>query len=294
MTPEPPEPPELRDPPDLPDLPDLPELRERDADPRTAAVYEEIRRLGGVPMVALVFRHLATLPGGLDWAWGAIGPAWRTGRLQESAWRIARATPLVPIAPMPPEALAVLGLDEAGLAEVRTVLRAYNRANPENLLSTLCLLRLVDGARASRAVEPRAWTPPVAPGSLPPMVEPASLSPPLAALLRRVAEPGEAGRPRLVQSLYRHLAGRPQVLALAIALLLQRFGDGSIDRGVATLQAAMGAEADAIVPTLSAPPAPHPDVRSALERFGGGVIARMVVVGALLEDALPAGAAVDR
>ena len=74
----------------------LTELSERDARGDTAAIYAEMKRLGGVPMVALIFRHLATLPGALEWTWGAIGPAWRDGRLQEAAWKIARETPMEP------------------------------------------------------------------------------------------------------------------------------------------------------------------------------------------------------
>jgi hypothetical protein len=57
----------------------LAELAERDATGEKGAIYSEIRRLGGVPMVALIFRHLATLPGTLEWAWGVVGPSWRAG-----------------------------------------------------------------------------------------------------------------------------------------------------------------------------------------------------------------------
>jgi hypothetical protein len=281
------------------DLPALSELAERDADPRSAAVYGELKRLGGVPMVALIFRHLATLPGGLGWAWDTLGPAWRRGAVQETAWGLTRQLPLEALAPMPREALAVLGVDEAGLEEMRTVLQAYNRANPENLLSVLCLSRLAGGARATHALSESSaalstpsstaiWQPPVAPTSLPPMAALASLPPELARLLDLVADPDAAGRPRLVPSLYRHLAHRPGLLALVVTLLMQRMQDGSIDRSVDALQASMNAAADALAPTMSAPPAPHPEVLPALQRFGGGVIARMIVVGAMLERALPA------
>jgi len=67
----------------------LPELSERDARGEKAGIYAEMKELGAVPMVALIFRHLATLPGGLEWTWAAIGPAWRSGRLQEAACRPA-------------------------------------------------------------------------------------------------------------------------------------------------------------------------------------------------------------
>lgn len=285
------------------DLPALSELAERDADPGSAAIYGELKRLGGVPMVALIFRHLATLPGGLGWAWDTLGPAWRSGALQETAWGLTRQLPLEALAPMPREALAVLGVDEAGLEEMRTVLRAYNRANPENLLSVLCLSRLAGGARATRALPESSappstasstpssmaiWQPPVASASLPPMAALASLPPELARLLDLVADPDAAGRPRLVPSLYRHLVHRPGLLALVVSLLMQRMQDGSIDRSVDALQASMNAAADALAPTMSAPPAPHPGVLPALQRFGGGVIARMIVVGTMLERALPA------
>jgi hypothetical protein len=267
--------------------PDLPELAERDADPRTAAVYGELRRLGGVPMVALIFRHLATLPGGLGWAWEAIGPAWRSGALQETAWGVARRAPLEPLASMPREALTVLGVDDAGLGEVRAVLQAYNRANPVNLLSVLCLSRLAAGGEASRAPVARAWQPPAAPPPLVPMADLAALSPDLSRLLDLVADPGAAGRARLVPSLYRHLVHRPGLLALVVTLLQQRSRDGSLSRSSDAIQAAMDAAADEVASRLSAPAAPHPGVQQALQRFGGGLIARMIVIGALIEQALP-------
>ena len=267
----------------------LAELPESHSTGRTREIYEEMKYLGGVPMVALIFRHLATLPGGIEWVWEAIGPAWRAGRLQEAAWRIAREAPMEPIAAIPREALGPLGVDAAGLREIRTVCEAYNRANPENMLTVLCLARMLGGAKASRGIEARAWTPPPAPGPLAPMADVASMPPEVAALLDLVAAPGEPGSPRVVQSLYRHFAHRPRFLALAITLLLQRFRDGSIDRSVAAISAAMNATADELVRGLSAPPAPDAGISVALRRFGGIVIPQMIGVGALLERALPPG-----
>jgi hypothetical protein len=265
----------------------LPELSERDASGELAAIYAEMKHLGGVPMVALIFRHLATLPGALEWTWAAIGPAWKAGRLQEMAWRIARDVPLEPLARISREALAALGVDAKGLAEIRIVLDAYNRANPENMLSMLCLLRLLQGARADTALERREWTPPCAPGPLVPMTDVATMPRDVADLLALVAAPGDGNGPRVVQSLYRHFGHRPAFLALTVTLLRQRFEDGSIDRGVASLRASMNAAADDLVRGLSAPPARHPGIRTACERFGGAVIPQMIVVGRLLERALP-------
>ena len=265
----------------------LAELSERAASGEKAAIYAEMKRLGGVPMVALIFRHLATIPGGIEWTWNAIGPAWRTGRLQETAWRIAREAPLAPLAAIPSEALVALGVDGAGLAEIHIALEAYNRANPENMLSVLCLLRLLGGARAVEPLDARAWTPPPAPGPLIAMADVATLPREVSALLDLVAAPGDDGGPRVVQSLYRHFAHRPAFLALAVTLLRQRFDDGAIGRSVAAIAASMNAAADELARALSAPPAPDPAIRAVCERFSGAVIPQMIVVGRLLDAAMP-------
>jgi hypothetical protein len=119
------------------------------------------------------------------------------------------------------------------------------------------------------------------------MVDVARLSPELSALLDVVAAPGEPGGARVIQSLYRHIAQRPAFLALCVTLLRQRFDDGSIDAATASVVARMNAAADDIVRGLQAPRVPDPAVRAVLERFSGGVIPQMIVVGRLLEDALP-------
>ena len=60
----------------------LPEQPEAQASDAVRAIYAQIRRAAGVPMVALIFRHLATLPGAMEWAWSVIGPPLAQGQLQ--------------------------------------------------------------------------------------------------------------------------------------------------------------------------------------------------------------------
>ncbi len=265
----------------------LPELPEGEARGEIANIYAEMKHLGGVPMVALIFRHLATIPGALEWAWDAIGPLWREGRLQEAAWKMARQVSLKPLAPMPREALAALGVDEAGVCEIRIVVDAYNVANPENMLSILCLLRLLHGARRTGTLGIRPWTPPAAPGPLVAMTDVKAMTPAVTALLDLVAAPNEAGGPRVVQSLYRHFGHRPAFLALAVTLLKQRFDDGSIDGSVDTIREAMKAKARDLARACSAPPAPDAGIQAVCERFSSRVIPQMIVVGRLLDQALP-------
>jgi hypothetical protein len=240
-------------------------------------------------MVALIFRHLATIPGTLEWMWDAVGPAWRSGRLQEAAWRVARAAPLDALVPIPRAALRAWDVDESGEREIRDVLVAYNRANPENMLTMLCALRLLRGRtptpasprEAVNGVRPRVVAPIV------PMADITKLPREVLDVLDLVAAPGEAGGPRVVQSLYRHFCHRPAFLAAIVVLLRARFDDGSIDRAVKSVHAAMSREADDIVRTLAAPPAPDPGVEATCARFAGAVIPQMIVVGRLVEDAMP-------
>ena len=269
-------------------MPYFPELAELDASGHKAAIYADIRRWGGVPMVALIFRHLATLPDALEWMWQALGPAWRCGEIQERAWAVAREEPLVPLARIPRDALPALGVDAAGEGAIRAVLAAYNRANPVNMLTMQCVLRLVDGHAASATAPARHWSPPPPGPLLPPMAPPLQIPAEVMAVLDLIAGPGAPGEPRVVQSLYRHLVDWPAFLALAVTLLRQRFDDGSIDSSVASLCDAMGRVAGEQVASVAAPPAPHPGIRPACERFAGGVIPQMVVMGRLLEEALHA------
>ena len=53
----------------------LPELLESKASGQIAVIYDEIRRFSGVPYVSSLQRCLATLPGVLEWAWGALRTA---------------------------------------------------------------------------------------------------------------------------------------------------------------------------------------------------------------------------
>ena len=264
----------------------LAELPESEASGEKARIYAEMRRLGGVPMVALIFRHLASIPGGIEWMWAAMGPVWKIGRLQEAAWRVARDAQLEPIAPMPRAALSAMGIDERAMNEIRVVVDAYNLANPVNLLTVTCLARLLDGAKARVPLEERAWNPPTAPGPLVPMIDVQTMPPEVAALLDLVAAPGNDGGPRVIQSLYRHFGHRPAFLALLVTILLPRFRDGTIEKSVVAIRAEMDKVADAIVPSLAATPAPDPAIGTVLQRFRS-VIPQMIVVGALIERALP-------
>ncbi len=60
----------------------VPSIREDQAEGDIAALYGDIRATLGVPVVNLIWRHLATFPNGLAWAWHAVRPQYRSGAVQ--------------------------------------------------------------------------------------------------------------------------------------------------------------------------------------------------------------------
>ena len=52
----------------------IPAIREEDARGEIALVFEDLRATLGVPFVNLIWRHIATIPGGLAWTWALVRP----------------------------------------------------------------------------------------------------------------------------------------------------------------------------------------------------------------------------
>src|SRR5579872_5209491 len=75
----------------------LGELLEHQATGEIAVIYDEVRRFSGVPYVSSLQRYLATMPGVLEWAWGAVRPALVSGIIQETGWRLAREVRISPL-----------------------------------------------------------------------------------------------------------------------------------------------------------------------------------------------------
>ena len=280
----------------------LAELPEAQAAGEARRIYAEIRRLCAVPMVALIYRHLATIPGALEWAWAALGPALRSGRLQRQAWRLAADVATPPCA-ISRAALRSVGLGAADEAAIAAVLDAYNRANPVNILALRCLaLQLGNeaaGAPATAADAP-AWTPPPAPAPLPPMVEPQAMDADVRALVLLLTDRAEdaAAPSPLWPSLYRHLARWPALLGCASLVVTPAFA--AVDAAAQRLREQVEAAALALARGLPAPPelpppagAARAQVLLAIERFTQR-IPEMVVIGTLLRRALPAPAAAAR
>lgn len=195
--------------------PRLPELKETDATGRIAEIYDDIRYSLRVPMVNLIFRHMATIPGCLEWAWANIGPLYVSGKAVEAAAALM-AEQRPPRLGVTAAEAAQAGADVAG---VRGTCDAYGRANPANLLALKALDFIIDETRGGfarrkpmRGVPARAEKTEIA--ALPAMAALNTLPPETAALLEKLAHQMHGGDNGVIPSFYRHFAAWPKFLAL--------------------------------------------------------------------------------
>jgi hypothetical protein len=269
----------------------LQELPEAHATGELRRIYAEIRRLSGVPMVALIYRHLATIPGALEWAWALLEPAMRAGAVQDAAWRLAGRARIPRQPAIPAAALRAAGIEEADERAIAQVLDAYNRANPVNIVAVRCLSLHLDGhPPAGTGPSWPTWEAPAAIASLPAMVSPQAMTPTVRELAMLLTDRGATAAPSsLWPSLYRHLAHWPAFLGFAAVVVPPAFE--AIDAAAAKLRQQVDDAAVTIASRLSTLfPAPAGaqarQLQGAIAQFSGR-IPEMVVIGHLLRGALP-------
>lgn len=271
----------------------LAELRERDATGEIAAIYEEIRRLWGVPYVSSLQRHLATRPGWLEWTWAAVGSAFASGEAQVAAGRAAKGLTVPHLAPISRDALRVWEVDADGEAAIRAACASFVRVSPVNLVLSGLLRRLLRGERpAGTTSASRDWTPPPPLGPLPALVDPAAL--PLAQQTVLASLGTMVGQEPFVPGLYRMLGSWPAFLAHVATVLRPQLQDPATRSACTRLLDAVDAEIPAVFAALSSPPLMPPmppsgefaDVLAALDTYRK-TSPEMVVFGRMIGDAMP-------
>ena len=190
----------------------LAEVRESEAPPQVAAVYAALREASGVPLVNLIWRHLATLDGALDWAWATVAPALRGGFVAGARDRLAAGLVLPQVPAVSPQAWAAAGLDEAALRAVRGVVAVYNRGNLSNLVMLTALRRQLEGLPAAAGVPVSAPVGPVL-APVPPLLKLDEMTPAVATLVQALGARHEAAATGIIPSLWLHLAHWPALLA---------------------------------------------------------------------------------
>jgi len=257
------------------------EVLEPDASPEIAAIYGELRAATGLPIVNLIWRRLAALPGVLTSAWTTVRPV------------IGSAVIVDGVAQLEMTALRdaghVITLFPTITEEALAVVEIYNRGNCINLQVLTALRR----ALAGEAVGNRALLPAARPlprlAEVPPMPRMEALDPQVRTIVCELAALHEAARTGVVPSLYRHLALWPSLLPELYAVCARLVSDGFIQRGRQALlveaQAISGRLLPSLGPSNDFPESQRPEALAALDTFTGSLIAEMTVVGSFLRAA---------
>src|SRR5258708_6086455 len=117
-------------------LPVLSEIRQEDASVVIDLIYSDIKRASGTPLVNLIYRHLATIPGGLEWVWGCIRMNWG----YDGLLRAAAAMPTAEVTITLPASLwRIAGLSDSDLTEIRSLVAQYNLTNAANIVGITAL-----------------------------------------------------------------------------------------------------------------------------------------------------------
>lgn len=274
----------------------LPELSEQDAGHDITAIYDEIKACCRVPMVALIYRHLATHAGVLEWSWRVLAPAMRSGALSTAAQYAAAAPFDATLPPLTPEAAKALGLKPMDLAAIAYIAAAYNTANPHNIIAVRVLMAVLatDQVGGSTSAEAGAPVARVQFPALPPLVQLEDMPPALAERLGRLRVAGDDGSRGIVPTLYRHLAHWPYYLMASAEALEPLFRGGEIAVAASNIAREADAAAARLYGELAAhdlpPGRPTGAAREALLATLGAfaaTIPEMIAVGRLLTNALP-------
>jgi hypothetical protein len=256
----------------------LAEVSEDAAQGLVAEIYEDIRTVLGLPLVNLVYRHLAVEPRRLEAAWRQLRPN-LTDEASDTGAEALLAKAVVDAAPIPSAALRTVGVGSVELAQAAAVLDAYNQANPRNLIALRALLVGVPGTGSPRPSAPRP-----APVPLPGLASLDGLDEALRALLDEMAGAVAAkGEERLIPGLFRHLAHSPGLLALAWTVLRPAV----VGRSVARAANVVARQAAGLAAGLPHPveATPDPETAAVVRRFTE-TIPRMLVVGVTLRRSL--------
>ncbi|MGA8612584.1 MAG: hypothetical protein WB760_12835 [Xanthobacteraceae bacterium] len=279
----------------------VPAVTEATASGEIAAIFADIRQVLGVEVVNLVWRHLATIPDALPWTWGILRPLYINGRIAAEAATLHNDLDLPRLPQFPAEAFAAVDLLGGDVSTIRHVLAACDRTNAMALIALSGLLCRLDSEPSARNLASSLGVgvvyepPPSIPlPSLPAMAE---LPPATAELVLILNRLGTQRDDAVLASMYRHLAYWPAYLALTWTLIAPMDADGSLDRSIADAMAKARVRATRVAMRLHDPSAAPIDptlndaVRAAVEPFAGDVIAKMVVICALLRAATGASQA---
>jgi hypothetical protein len=272
----------------------VPAIRENDAVGSTAEIFTDIRETLNVDVVNLIWRHLATMPGALEWVWESLRPLYLGAALSRAkSVRDSLALPSIPA--FSGDVLSVAGIDDAALASIRRILDSYQHTNALALVCFSAFLMRFGGSipqqvsSAGGHLRNEGSAPIVERAPLPGLIPVAEMPPALARLVHELNEFGEDSDLDLVASMYRHLAHWPVYLALVRTLLVPFHRSGELKSVVARVRI-LGEELGEQTASCISTTPPHQEVDhilSAIRRFVRHPIARMTSICSLIRTATP-------
>lgn len=271
----------------------LPEIREADAPPHIAALYAEIRSAMGLPVVNLIYRHLATMPGALEWVWAVVRQLYTWGAGPAAVERVSASLEFPPIRPIAQADLTAAGVSREELEQAVVLVDVYNRGNLLNLVGLTVAL----GAMARAPMAPSAEAPRVGRGAalkrlgaVPSIPRITMLDPATSGIAQSLAGLHPRAGEAIVPSLYLHLATCPRFLALMPERLEPLFRSDGLPNARERLRRSVSAESNELIPTLIVDAPPPPEIKTriatALDTFVNGLIPEMALVGLAIRAAL--------
>lgn len=274
----------------------LSEIRESEAPEAITALYDDIKTATGIPQVNLIWRHLATRPEMLAWAWDTVRPVYLDGRLDAAVSELDISLDGWDTQPI------WTNLDAADSAVLQEVLAFYNRGNAANLVG---LTTLVRAAGATLPPRPPGESAPQRSESLqseslareveiPPLPKPDAIAPQVLELVQDLAGRQGGASLGVTPSLYLHLTLWPDAMTAAHDRIKPLLATPEWQRRFDRVVASAGAAGDRLAATLdSAVTAPPEAVRApfirTIERFVTATIPEMVLIGRLLAGGTSSG-----
>ena len=265
-------------------------ITEAEATGEIADLYTEIRAGLGVPVVNLIWRHLAVIPGGLPWAWNSVKPLYETGAIASEAAALRSGITISPGRGLSSDAINVIGLSPDDTARIIMVLDSYERSNAMNLLSLSALYARLDGRQNVDATRVGQSNPGKAvEGQMPKLLSLDEMSADTRQVVLALNEFG--ARTAIMPSMYRHLAHWPGFLALLHVYLATIHADGRLEAMMQQILSDAAAKAEHLAGALAEPEAKlsadsEARVRQALENFIDGPLVKMVAIVACIRAAM--------
>lgn len=267
-------------------------IRVDEATETIASIFADIRETLNVEVVNLVWRHLATMPGALEWVWGTLKPLYK-GPAIVKAELVHQNLNLPRVPRLSRDVLTAAGLDDAALVSIFAILDSYQHTNALALVCFSALLARFEGSArrpdlSSAPAPQRNEVGPFRRVALPRLVPIAEMPPATARLVHELNGFGEDSDFALVASMYRHLSHWPTYLALIRTLLVPIHESGelmSLVAGARILGREYGGDLASDIP-LTSPPQEVEPVLAAVRRFVRHPIARMTGVCSLVRRAM--------